>query len=164
MVVDLVRESDGAEKRPPDGFAVRNYTVGGVTRPALVAPVPSRLTWGGPLPRRGVLRAFLTLEAADPAAVIRLRVGVSDDRIYEALDEWTVSSASASWIAVRTDLSAYAGFQWSLFYRPDRVRWHVVLAADPVDGSAARAVWGAPEIVTDARAAREYVARRHEMR
>jgi hypothetical protein len=25
-------------------------------------------------------------------------------------------------------------------------------------------VWGAPEIVTDARAAREYVARRQEMR
>lgn len=164
MVVDLLRESGRAEKRPPDGFAVQTYTAAGVARPSVVAPVPSRLTWRGPLPRRGELRAFLSLDTADPSAVVRLRVGVSDDRIYEALDEWTLSAASPAWTGMRTTLAAYAGFQWSLFYRPDRIRWHVVLAADPVAGGPARAVWGSPEIVTDATAAREYVARRHAMR
>ena len=62
------------------------------------------------------------------------------------------------------DLSAYAGWKWSLFYRPDRTIWHLVLATDPVDGAPATLLWGTPEIVTDAASAREYAARRQRLR
>ncbi|MGH9371214.1 MAG: hypothetical protein ACRD15_06755, partial [Vicinamibacterales bacterium] len=61
-------------------------------------------------------------------------------------------------------LSAYAGFKWSLFYRPDRITWRVVLATDAVGSGSPRAIWGSPEIVTDHRSAREYVTRRRELR
>jgi hypothetical protein len=41
--------------------------------------------------------------------------------------------------------------------------WNVVLAADAGGAGAATAVWAAPEIVTDAAAAREFAARRQQM-
>ena len=80
---------------------------------------------------------------ADP-----LRVGVSDNRIYERSDRHGLP-ATPGWTMVRTDFSAYAGWKWSLFYHPDRVMWRVVLAADAIGGVPARAVWGSPEILTD---------------
>jgi hypothetical protein len=64
-------------------------------------------------------------------------------------------------VDLRTDLSAYAGFKWSLFYRPDRTTWRLVLAADAVAGVPGRAVWGRPEIVADEASAKEYVAARN---
>jgi hypothetical protein len=68
------------------------------------------------------------------------------------------------WIPVRTDLSAYAGWKWSLFYHPERTVWHVVLAADATGSVPTRAIWGSPEIVTDAAAAKEYSERRQRLR
>lgn len=155
MAVDLIHQFERADKRPPSAFDVAERTVGGVSRPSLVVPVPSRATWSLPLPRHGVFRAFLALDAQDPAAAVRLRIGVSDHRIYEGIADWVVTSRDG-WAAVQADLSAYAGFQWSLFYRPDEVVWRVVLAADPVDGGTGRGLWGSPEIATDRRAALEY--------
>jgi hypothetical protein len=163
VVVDLVRQFDRAEKRPPAAFDIADRTVHGVSRPSLVVPVPSRATWSLPLPRRGVFRAFLALDAGDPATAVRLRIGVSDHRIYEGLADWVITGRDG-WTEVHADLSAYAGFHWSLFYRPDGITWRVVLGADPVEGGPALALWGAPEIATDRRAALEYVARRHDMR
>ena len=59
-----------------------------------------------------------------PAAPVRLRVGVSDDRIYERLTDVDLSPRdSRGGSSMRTDLSAYAGWKWSLFYHPDRVMW-----------------------------------------
>jgi hypothetical protein len=164
-VVDLVREFDRAEKRPSDGFQITAYAADGVVRPAIVVPVPSRVIWSLPLPRRGRFRAFLALNGrGDPSAVIRFRFGVSDFHIYEGLAEQTIAAARPGWVDFRTDLSAYAGFKWSLFYRPDRVTWRVVLATDVVGGGPAAAVWGSPEIVTDVRGAKEYITRRHQLR
>lgn len=163
-VVDLLRELDRAERRPAEGFDVAIHQAGGESRPSLVAPVPSRATWSLPLPRHGAFRAHVALEADDPATVVRLRVGVSDHRIYEGLADWILTAERGGWIAIHADLSAYAGFQWSLFYRPDRIPWRVVLAADAIGGGPARALWGAPEIVTDQRSAREYAARRQALR
>jgi hypothetical protein len=165
QVVDLVREFDRAEKRPSAGFQTTAYTVAGVVRPAIVVPVPSRVIWSLPLPRHGRFRAFLALsDRADPSAAIRFRFGVSDFRIYEGLAQQTITAGQRGWVDFRTDLSAYAGFKWSLFYRPDRVTWRVVLATDVVEGGPAAAVWGSPEIVTDVPAAKEYIARRHRLR
>ncbi|HTH03445.1 MAG TPA: hypothetical protein VL882_24385 [Vicinamibacterales bacterium] len=162
-VVNLLREVDHAEKRPPNGFEIAALEVDGQPRPSIVAPVPSRLTIPLPLPRRGVLRAFVSLDPNSTGAV-RLRVGVSDNRIYERLTDIDLSPGDRRWIPVQTDLSAYAGWKWSLFYHPERIVWHVVLAADAMGGGPARALWGSPEIVTDKEAAKEYSVRRQQFR
>jgi hypothetical protein len=166
QAVNLLREFDAAEKRPPVGFQIADREIDGVSRPSLVVPVPSRLTIPLPLPRDGRLRAFAALEPLPgrPVASVRLRVGVSDDRIYERLTDVILSPGQSHWVDVRTDLSAYAGWKWSLFYHPERVMWRVVLAADAIDGVPATAVWGSPEIVTDRDGAKEYAARRMRFR
>jgi len=166
-VVDLIREFGAADKRPPLGFTLTEHQVGGVMRRAIAAPVPSRLTLALPLPRRGVLRAFVAIAevpAGAPAAAVRLRVGVSDHRIYEGLTELILPPGDRNWVELRADLSAYAGWKWSLFYRPDRITWRVVLAADATQNVAGTVLWGAPEIFTDTQAGREYTARRQRLR
>jgi hypothetical protein len=166
-VVDLVRELDDAELRPPTGFHIAEHIVNGVGRPSVIVPVPSRVTWSLPLPRHGAFRAFVALadsSAGNEAPPVRFRFGVSDNRIYEGLAEITLTAERRGWMNLRTDLSAYAGWQWSLFYRPDRMTWRIVLAADAPSGIPTTAAWGSPEIVTDTRAARQYVARRRQLR
>lgn len=163
-VVDLIDEFEGAEQRPGPGVRVPAYTIGGVTHPAIVMPLPSRITWRLPLPHDGVLRTFVArLDAAPSQAAgmpVRFRIGVADDRIYEGLTEITAMPGQSGWMALETDLSAYAGWQWSLFYRPDRIIWNVVLAADALAGGEAKAAWGGPAIVTGIEGAREYARRR----
>jgi hypothetical protein len=163
--VDLIRDFARADHRPPTGFRVGVHTAGGVTRPALVMPAPSRVTWHLPLPRRALLRAALALAPVPseaPPSSVRFRVGISDDRVYEGLDAITITPDRADWADLRVDLSAYAGWKWSLFYRPDRLVWHLVLAVDAPAGGAGMAVGGSPEIVTDARGLKEYGRRRRE--
>lgn len=133
-----------------------------MARPAIAAVVPSRLTFELPLPRHGVLHAFVAPAAS--TATVRLRIGISDNRIYEGVAELMVPPGPRAWTELRADLSAYAGWKWSLFYRPDRTVWHLVLATDAVAGVAPTVMWGAPEIVTDQRSAREYAARRQRLR
>lgn len=158
--MDLLRELDRAEKRPPDGFALAPYDKDGDIRAAIVAPVPSRLTVPLPLPRHGSLRVAVALAGTNPAAGVRFRIGVSDHRIYEGLDEITIAGDRRGWTDMRVDLSAYAGWKWSLFYRPERVTWRLVLATDPAGPAETRAVWGTPQIVADSASAKEYRTRR----
>jgi hypothetical protein len=156
--VDLMRNFDRAEKRPAVTFEIAEREVNGVARPAIVAPVPSRLTWSLPMPRRAVFQSVVALTMPPPgtaAAPVRLRVGISDHRIFEGLSEVTLDPGSG-WTELRADLSAYAGWKWSLFYKPDRVTWRLNLSADAVGGVPAVALWGRPEIVTDMQSAREY--------
>lgn len=166
-VVDLIEEVDLAEKRPPEGHvAVTTYHAGGETRPAIAVPVPNRITWSFPLPHSGVLRAYAAVDDGDGGTLpppVRFRIGISDNRLYEGLTEITVTPEQRGWTELRVDLSAYAGWKWSLFYRPDRKIWRLVLAADAIEHRPWRAAWGSPEIVTDTRSAREFVARRHRM-
>lgn len=157
---------DRAEKRPSAGFAIVEHQIDGVARPAIAAAVPSRLTVALPLPRHGVFHAFVALAGGPPGsrpASVRLRVGISDHRIYEGLAQLIVTPGGA-WMDIRADLSNYAGWKWSLFYRPERITWRVVLAADTIDNEPATILWGAPEILTDSISAREYLARRQRMR
>ena len=165
-VVDSIHELPHADQRPSGQFALGEHQVAGVSRPAIAAPVPSRLTIALPLPRRGVLRAFVALGEAAPGIVpapVRLRIGVSDDRIYEGLFERLLAPGH-TWSELRVDLSAYAGWKWSLFYRPERMTWRVVLATDATGAPPTNLFWGSPEIVTDSQAAREYSARRQRLR
>jgi hypothetical protein len=158
---------NGAEQRPPGGFALTAYRLEGVSRPAIAATVPSRLTVRLPLPRRGMFHAFVALADAPAGAHragARVRIGVSDDRTYEGLTELVLVPDARGWTELRADLSAYAGRKWSVFYRPDRIVWRLVLAADAVDVGPATVLWGEPQIDTDTESAREYIARRQRMR
>ena len=163
----MVREFDRADKRPADGFAIGQHQIGAVAYPTIAAAVPSRLTLTLPLPRRGVFHARVALAEQQPGvrpAAVRIRVGVSDHRIYEGLADLKLVPDERTWVDVRADLSAYAGWKWSLFYRPDRVTWRVVLAADATEDVPATVLWASPEIVTDTKSAREYAARRQKLR
>jgi hypothetical protein len=157
-----MHDFDRAEKRPAVAFAIAERDVGGVSRPAIVARVPSRLTWSMRLPRRAIFQTVVALTSPPPGiapAPVRLRIGISDHRTFEGLSEVTLNPGS-SWTELRADLSAYAGWKWSLFYRPDRITWRLNLAADAIGGLPAVALWSRPEIVTDMQSAREYVTRR----
>jgi hypothetical protein len=156
QVIDLAQGFDRAERRPSAGFDLTVHAVNGIARPAIVMPVPGRAIWSVRIPRNGKLRTFVALENSDrSAAAVRFRIGISDHRVSERLAESTVG-AETGWTEIAADLSAFAGFKWSLFYRPDRVIWRIALAADDVGNAPTRAVWGAPEILTDARSARDY--------
>jgi hypothetical protein len=160
-VIDLVRAFDEAEKRPPlPASEVGHYGRGGVWRAAILAPAPARLIWTLRLPARAALRAQLGVRPNGPGeATLDFRVGVSDDRIYEALAHTRVASAQDGWTPIVVDLSRYAGRKWSLFYRPDTHPWRLVLSVDAITSAGATAVWGEPVVSTDADAARTFAAR-----
>jgi hypothetical protein len=153
-VVDFIKTFASAERRPADAYSLTDHSIQGENHPSIAAPAPGRIIWELRLPRRGVFHAVVAIEGTVP---VRFRVGVSDDRIYEGLASTTVSSPSA-WTDLVADLSAYAGWKWSLFYRPDTRAWRVVLSTDAVTGPG-RAIWGAPSISTDTSGAREYASR-----
>jgi len=157
-VVDFIKEFDHADQRPPDAYAVASHLSAGSSLPAIVGPAPGRLAWELPLPRDGVFRARVAVAGAR----VRIRIGVSDARIYEQLAEQTVAP-EGGWALLTASLSAYAGRKISLFYRPDGVRWRVNLSADAIEG-ASTVAWGRPEILTSSRNVAEYLKRRARMR
>jgi hypothetical protein len=154
-VVDLIKEFDRADGRPAGTYTIAEYTAAGSALPSITGPAPGRLTWTLPLPRHGMFRA----RVATASAPARVRVGVSDNRIYERLAELDV--APGAWSPIILDLSDYAGWKWSLFYRPERQAWRLNLSADAPGGVPATIAWGLPEIVAPAGdAALEYAKRR----
>jgi hypothetical protein len=114
------------------------------------------MIWQLRLPRRGV---FHTLVALEGGASARVRVGISDDRVYEERARARLTADRRDWTRLDVDLSPYAGWKWSLFYRPDWIAWRIVLSADALDRTPGRVVWGAPVITTDTDGAREYARR-----
>jgi hypothetical protein len=152
--VDFIKEFERADARPPGAYAAGEHVSAGTALPAIAGPAPGRLTWTLPLPRGGTFRAHVMASGAR----VRVRVGVSDARIYEQLAERIVAP-DAGWSPMSADLSAYAGFKISLFYRPDAMQWRVNLSADAIEGPAT-VFWGRPEVVASTGDAREYVERR----
>jgi hypothetical protein len=140
-VVDLIKEFERADGRPAGAYVVADRLVAGTALPALVGPAPGRLTWTLALPRHGAFRARL----AAAAAPLRVRIGVSDARIYEQLAELEVQPGTG-WSVIDADLSAYAGWKFSLFYRPERRAWRLNLSADALSGVPATVAWGQPQI------------------
>jgi hypothetical protein len=153
--VDFIKEFHRADGRPSGAFAIADHLAGGTPRPAIVGPAPSRIIWVLPIPRRGVFQTHV----AASGAPVRLRVGVSDARIYEQLAEVTVEP-DAAWSGLSADLSAYAGWKFSLFYRPDGLQWRLNLSVDAAAGTPGRVAIGSPEIVASRANALEYSARR----
>lgn len=163
-VVDLLARFGAADARPHGArFELAFPAVAGESRPGIVAPAASRITWTlAPLPRRATLRASLGVPVEAGPGRVAVRVGISDGRTYETLAEHTVSTedAAAAWRPLEVDLSKYAGPQWSLFYRPDTRRWEVILATTVLEGAPTVVYWANPGIDTDHAAARLYQKRR----
>jgi hypothetical protein len=162
-IVNLVGDFRAAEARPsPAAFEVADVSIAGRSEPAIRTIAPSRLVFVLPVPRRSTFTARVAIDGeinGMSPQPLRFRVGVSDDRIYEQLaDVLLTPGVQTGWTDIRTSLSAYAGWQWSLFYRPERQTWRLVLSTDAPTG-AGRGVWGAPGIDADRSAAREYVER-----
>ena len=138
---------------------MKEHTVGGVPRATLVVPPESRITWQAFVPHRGRLQVFVAFPP-EAAGSVTVRVGVSDNRIYNTVLETPVATTDQqAWIPVEADLSLYAGRKWSLFYRPDETKWRIILGTHVVSGSVPRVYLGAPALVTDVDGAREYLQR-----
>lgn len=167
-IVNLVRDFRDAEGRPSlAAFEVADVAVSGQSEAAIRTIAPSRLMFVLPVPRRSTFAARVAIDGGidgAPPQPLRFRVGVSDDRIYEQLAAVLLTpGVQSGWTELRADLSAYAGWQWSLFYRPEEQRWRLVLSTDAVSGVRGRGVWGAPGIDGDRSAAREHVERAARM-
>jgi hypothetical protein len=159
-----VRDFRDAEARPSRAaFEVADVSMSGESEPAIRTIAPSRLMFVLPVPRRSTFAARVAIDGGidgAPPQPLRFRVGVSDDRIYEQLGDVLITpGVQTGWTELRADLSAYAGWQWSLFYRPEKQRWRLVLSTDVLSGVRGRGVWGAPGIDGDRSAAREHVER-----
>jgi hypothetical protein len=161
--VDLMRKLQDAERRPASAaFELGESTFAGQTRATIIAPAESRLTWRLFVPRRGTLQFYAAVPATGGEASIAFRIGISDNRRYQTLTEPTVTSSdmrARGWIPVTADLSPYAGRKWSVFYRPDEIRWTVVIGTHVVSGAPGAAYIGSPAISTDVAGAREYATR-----
>jgi hypothetical protein len=157
-VVDFIKEFDRADKRPPDAYTVASRVSAGAELPAIVGPAPGRLAWQLALPRGGLFRARVAVAGAR----VRVRIGVSDARIYEQLAERLITP-DEGWSVLTANLAAYAGRKISLFYRPDGMLWRVNLSADAIEG-AATVAWGRPEILTSTPNVGEYLKRRARIR
>jgi hypothetical protein len=163
-----VRDFRDAEARPSRAaFEVADVSMSGESEPAIRTIAPSRLMFVLPVPRRSTFAARVAIDGGIDGASpqpLRFRVGVSDDRIYEQLADVLITpGVQTGWTELRADLSAYAGWQWSLFYRPEKQRWRLVLSTDVLSGVRGRGVWGAPRIDGDRSAAREHVERAARM-
>jgi hypothetical protein len=163
-IVDLVRDARGADARPsPAAFEVGDVTIAGQSGPAIKTRAPSRLVYVLPIPLRSTFSARVGLDGGVDGGApqpLRFRVGISDDRIYEQLASVQLTpGAETGWVDIRADLSHYAGWQWSVFYRPGARRWRLVLSTDAVSGIPGRGVWSVPGIDGDRAAAREHVER-----
>jgi hypothetical protein len=161
--VDLTRKLEDAERRPATApFELGEFTFAGQTHATIVVPAESRLTWRMPLPHRGTLQFFAAVPSAHGYASVAFRIGISDNRRYDTLVEPTITTADTSergWLPVSADLSPFAGRKWSVFYRPDEIRWSVVIGTHVIAGSPGVVYLGKPSITTDLPGAREYAAR-----
>jgi hypothetical protein len=161
VVIDLLRQTAAAEKRPLGGtFEVVEHRCGDESRPSLSVPVASRVTWSTRFPDRAVLLADAAL-SGPPGASATFRVGISDDRIYEQLASHTVvaDACGPTWMSLEIDLRRYSGWQFSLFYRPRNRTWRIVFGVNAEQGAPERAFWGRPRVESDAAAAKRFYRR-----
>jgi hypothetical protein len=154
-VVDFIKEFHRADARPAATFAIADYAAGGTALPSITGPAPSRIIWVLPMPRTSIFRA----RVAASEAPIRVRLGVSDARIYEQLAAVTVQP-DAGWSTLEADLSAYAGWKLSVFYRPEGRLWRLNLSVDAPSGTPGRIAVGAPAIFASRDSALEYARRK----
>ena len=145
--VDLIAALPTAERRAAGSVdeAVRTsrVEVAGVAASALLMRAPARVIWPLRIPPRSAFATSVAIVPATDSQVgsgVTLRIGVSDDRHYEGLLTLAVKP-DRGWQSVTVDLRRYAGWQWSLFYRPSEILWKFIVNVDATPGGtiAARA-------------------------
>jgi len=152
LPIDLLRELPRSERSPnPDPnqlVRVDFVRFQGEPRPALLMRTSSRVIWSVQMLEEAELRADLALlPDSPPGADVTVRVGVSDDRLYDDLLLLTLPSprdGQPDWAPLTVDLSAYSGRKWSVFHQPSRRIWRVVLNVGGSDGG--RAAFVLPRI------------------
>ena len=157
-VIDLLK-TGMVERRPVKAeFHVDEHTFGTDTRATLVVPPDSRAIWQMVLPRRATLNTSIGITGASESDAATFRIGISDQRVYEPLVERTITvrDCAGGWVPLSADLSRYAGWQWSLFYRPNGREWRVIMAVSRVGGTPDKAFWSSPGIDTDTAAAKQF--------
>jgi len=90
---------------------------------------------------RADLEASVALVSSDAQAApagVTVRIGISNDRAYDELRAMPVTAVHdgtrSAWQPIRIDLSSYSGWKLSLFYRPSRITWNVIVNADAAPG------------------------------
>lgn len=127
----------------------------GVPTPALLITAPARLTWPVRFGEHADLDASVALVpgAAASTAGVTVRIGITDARTFDELWRLPLTAASGTgslaWQPIRIDLGAYFGWKFSLFYRPSRLNWNIVLGVDATPGGTV--AWRALRIQPHAR-------------
>ena len=152
--IDLVEAFRAAEKRTPmdpaAAFSMDPQTIGGVTRPAIFAHPPSRITYHDvKVPPHARLELFLGIkEEAWPKGTdgVYFRVGIAlgdtyKDLVTRNVDPYRVGG-DRGWIPISIDLSEYAGKTVNVVFNT-----HESLPGVPPNAMYDFAVFGAPRIV-----------------
>lgn len=145
MPIDLLRELPRARLAPvaeaADRIEIAVVDHRGSPRPALVMRAPSRVIWEIQMRDRAKMRVDVArFGSGEPSADLSIRLGVSDDRVYEDLFQGRFDpppGAEPEWQALSLDLSLYSGRHWSLFHQPARRVWLLVLNVQGGDGASA---------------------------
>jgi hypothetical protein len=145
--IDLLSLLPSAERRAPapldESIRVERLGPPADLRVALRCETPARISWTIPIPRQARLStAVMLLDGRGVTA--HFYIG---ERTWEELFRITLSGTNAdarAWHPVVIDLSGYAGWQWSLFYRPSEHPWRLNFYADPAP--AGTLAWAAPTI------------------
>jgi len=152
-VIDLVETFGAAVKAPsgagPDVFAVKDTTIAGETRHAILAHAPSRITWKVTLPNDAWLRAAIAIDESawdKDGDGVQFRIGVSEGNRYDPIFTQHLdprgSRADRRWVPVLLDLSAYGGRTVSIIFNTD-----ASLPSRPFDNRNDFSYWGAPAII-----------------
>jgi hypothetical protein len=152
LPIDLLTEISRAERRAvkPVEEAVRvDFVDGdGGSRPSLLMEAPARVIFPVRMPERArFLSAARLLSPRTATSAVTIRLGLANDRGYYELVRIKIGSVMTpgdGWTPVDVDLSRYSGWQWSLFYRPARLVWRLILNADATPGGTV--AWARPMI------------------
>jgi hypothetical protein len=138
LVLDLATELPHTVRNLPrlDAFSVKDVTIGGMTKRAIVVDESSRLAWHLTVPEDAWLKVSLGVREeawTAPGRDVGFRVTVYDEPLLTVtLDPYTVER-DRHWQDFRIDLSEYAGETIDIYLKTDQ---------------GDRPAWGEPVIVT----------------
>jgi len=146
VTIDLIHELPNAERRTAGDIdaAIRVDRAGPQDdeRPSILTTAPARIVWSLRFPPHAHLTTAVRLVGTSAGQGATARIGISDNRIYEQLARVVVTPSQ--WQTVEVDLRRYAGFQWSLFYRPSQTTWRLNFSTDATPGG--MVAWAIPLI------------------
>ena len=149
--IDLIREFARADHRgAADAMRVDVASANGDARTAVIIRATARVAWRLQFPNRIRLRTAVALVPDAAGALgpgVNARVGISDGRLYETLRQVKLEAGGGTppaWMPIDIDLAGYSGRQWSVFYRPSRITWDFILAADGAPGGTI--AWAQPVV------------------